>query len=148
MSDHAEIVELVVRFADAVNRLDVEQFEHVWAPEGHWIIDPPTDFELQLPRAEIATIFGDAMTANWASFLQLVHGTVVDIHGDHAHARSYLTEIAVPREGDFGYRNHGQYLDDLVRTDEGWRFARRHYRYLLHDDAPITGNTAPLGGVL
>jgi ketosteroid isomerase-like protein len=148
MADREDICELVVRFADAVNRLDLEQFQNVWTPEAKWIIDPPTDYISEGPRAEIASAWLDAMKARWTTFVQLVHGTVVDLDGDTAMARSYVTELGIPQEGDGGYYNHGTYVDTLERTPEGWLFRQRHYRYLYVDSAAIAGKGAPVGGVL
>jgi ketosteroid isomerase-like protein len=148
VSDRGDIVELVVRFADAVNRRDIPQFESVWTPEATWVIDPPTDVSIHAPRAEIAAGFDVANKERMRSFTQLVHGTVVDLDGDTARARSYLTEVGDPVAGDAGYFNHGVYFDELVRTAEGWRFAKRHYRYLYLDTRPIAGRGAPVGGVL
>jgi ketosteroid isomerase-like protein len=146
VSDRGDIVELVARFADAVNRLDLEQFEQLWTPEATWVIDPPTGLDMTATRQEITAMFGEGMRGNWSSFSQYVHGTVVDIDGERATARSYLAEIGIPREGDGGYHNHGTYLDELERTAEGWRFRRRHYRYLYLEAAALTGVGAPLGG--
>ncbi|MGO9154779.1 nuclear transport factor 2 family protein [Mycobacterium sp.] len=148
MSDRADVAELVVRFADAVNRLDVQQFENVWAPEATWVIDPPTDSRLEGSPHDIATAFGVGMRAAWQSFIQVVHGTVVDVCGDAARARSYLTELGAPLNTEEGYFNHGVYEDELARTEAGWRFTRRHYRYLYLDSRPIHGLAAPLGAVL
>ncbi len=148
MSDRADICELVVRFADAVNRLDVQAWENVWTPQATWIIDPPTDYTNSGSREKLAADFGELLTSSWKSFVQLVDGTMVDITGDTATARSYMTEMGVPLVGEHGYFNHGVYVDRLERTDEGWRFSQRRYQYLYLDAAPIPGTGAPLGGVI
>ena len=150
MSDREDIRELVVRFADALNRLDAVQFEYLWTPHATWIIDPPTDFASEAPREELAERFVDAIQTRYSTFFQLVQGTVVDIDvdGDVAFARSYVTELAIPRDGVQGYFNHGTYHDELERIDEGWRFRRRHYRYLYIDTRPIAGEGAPVGGTI
>jgi hypothetical protein len=146
VSDREDITELVVRFADAVNRLDVGQFESVWTPEATWLIDPPTGYSNTGPRAKLASDFGELLSSSWKSFVQLVQGTIVEIDGDRATARSYMTEVGVPLEGDHGYFNHGMYVDDLERTPEGWRFKQRRYRYYYLDDRRLAGIGAPLGG--
>jgi ketosteroid isomerase-like protein len=146
MSDDAVIRDLVARFADAVNRLDVVAFEALWTPEATWIIDPPTDYRSSGPRAEIASGFETGMRAGWKSFSQYVHGTVVELDGDRAVARSYLSELGIPAQGEGGYMNYGTYIDQLERTTDGWRFKERHYRYLYLDTSPLRGEGAPLGG--
>ena len=42
---------------------------------------------------------------------------------DQARARSYFLAVT-----DRGTDHWGRYLDDLVRTDGGWRFAHRRVR--------------------
>jgi ketosteroid isomerase-like protein len=148
VSDRGDICELVARFADAVNRLDLAAFEYLWTPEATWIIDPPTDYRSRGSRAEITAGFDQGMRGHWRSFSQYVHGTVVDFEpgGDAASVRSYLSEIGIPLEGDGGYSNHGTYIDRVERTAEGWRFRERHYRYLYLDGSTLHGEGAPLGG--
>jgi len=148
MSHRGDICELVARFADAVNRLDLEAFENLWTREATWIIDPPTDYRSSGSRAQITAGFGEGMRGHWRSFSQYVHGTVVDFApgGDAAQVRSYLSEIGIPLAGDSGYRNHGTYIDQVERTDEGWRFRQRHYRYLYLDVRAVPGEGAPVGG--
>jgi ketosteroid isomerase-like protein len=148
MSDEQEIRDNMLRFGDAVNRVDIAQFEATWAPEATWIIDPPTDYRSSGPREEIASAFGEALRATYESFVQIVHGAVVEVDGDRATARGWVTERGILIGGEKGYFNHGVYDDQLIRTGEGWRFSQRHYQYLYVDDAPLPGRGAPLGGVL
>ncbi|MFC8435462.1 nuclear transport factor 2 family protein [Streptomyces sp. NPDC057253] len=144
MTDRDDVLDLVARSADAVNRLDAEQFESLWTPEAAWVIDPPLDFTLEGSRAEIAKGFEAGMRAMWASFLQLIHSTTVDVDGDTATARTYLTEQGIRPDGT-GQLLHGVYEDTVVRTDEGWRFARRHFRYLYLDQPQLGGQAAATG---
>lgn len=147
VSDRGDILEAIARFADAVNRLDLAQFEGLWTPdEATWVIDPPTGLDMTATPAEIAAMFGPALQSNWTSFSQFLHGSVVDLDGDRATARSYLSEIGIPRDREGGYFNYGTYLDELERTGDGWRFRRRHYRYLYLDAAALPGEGAPVGG--
>jgi ketosteroid isomerase-like protein len=142
VGDQAEINELALRFADAVNRIDTDAFRDVWTPQATWIIDPPTDFRVSGPREEIATTFGEAMRATYEFFVQIPQSLLVEVSGDSATARSYLAEHGRTRAGG-GYFNYGYYLDELERTSEGWRFSSRHYGYLYVDDTVPSGKAFP-----
>jgi ketosteroid isomerase-like protein len=142
MRDRAEINELAVRFADAVNRIDTDAFRDVWAPQATWIIDPPTDFKISGTREEVAGTFGEAMRANYEFFVQIPQSLLIEVSGDTATARSYLTEHGRTRAGG-GYFNYGYYLDELTRTPEGLRFSIRHYVYLYVDDTVPPGKPFP-----
>ena len=55
--------------------------------------------------------------------------------GDRASCSSYSDALLVRRDHPQGSVFHvvGTYDDDLVRTDDGWRFSRRTYRYVWAD---------------
>lgn len=52
---------------------------------------------------------------------------VVDVEADRATARSYVRAVlqAVPDDGGSWIDALGHYDDELVRTSEGWRIAKR-----------------------
>jgi 3-phenylpropionate/cinnamic acid dioxygenase small subunit len=58
----------------------------------------------------------------------LVSNPVIDITGDRARVHAYLTVMNGREVG-----STGAYEDDLVRTEQGWRFARRVY---IRDETP------------
>ncbi|MDP9167883.1 MAG: nuclear transport factor 2 family protein, partial [Actinomycetota bacterium] len=47
--------------------------------------------------------------------------------GDTAQARTYVDGLIMFGEGDSGVNAIGFYDDDVVRTDAGWRIARRRF---------------------
>lgn len=147
MSDREDIVQLVARSADVVNRLDVAGYKNLWAPEATWIIDAPLNFKFQGSRDDLAVGFEAGMKMVWKSYIQLAHGTVVDVNGDKAHARTYITEQGIRLDGGNQFL-YGVYEDDLVRTNEGWRFSKRHFHYLHLNQQAISGQSAGIGSVL
>jgi uncharacterized protein (TIGR02246 family) len=146
-SPQEQIRNLVARFTDAVNRADAEAFRSVWTAEATWIIDPPTGLTTTDTREAIAAGMGQALPELWSSFIQSIHGAAIAVDGDRATGRVYVAEIGVHRERG-PERNLGVYDDVLERTAEGWRFRRRHYRYLHIDDSPIAGRIAAVGTTL
>jgi len=51
--------------------------------------------------------------------------------GNHLGARSYVDAIVMGPGNETGSRAIGYYDDDLVRTSDGWRIARRHFTMVL-----------------
>jgi 3-phenylpropionate/cinnamic acid dioxygenase small subunit len=47
--------------------------------------------------------------------------------GNHLAARSYVDAIVMGPHNETGSRSIGYYDDDLVRTGDGWKIARRHF---------------------
>lgn len=137
--DRTAIGELVVHASDAVTRSDWDAFEAVWAHDGVWEESEPMADRLETARGIRAAIA--ERTATVELFVQKVHGTVVTlIDGDHARATSTIEGLA--RVGGQGFRNYGVYYDDLVRTADGWRFARRFLQNVSVESPPLGGTAA------
>jgi hypothetical protein len=52
---------------------------------------------------------------------------VVDVDGDQASARTYVDAWITSVDNVSGINAIGFYDDELVRTDQGWRIARRTF---------------------
>ena len=72
------------------------------------------------------------MTSRYEGTMHALTNTLVTLDGDRAHSRTYLQAYhwlpvpngnGKPRPADFV--TTGVYIDDLQRTAEGWRIARR-----------------------
>jgi len=138
MVDEWDIRELAVRFADAITRGDFTDMPQLWMPDGVWRIMPPGDAHVEGGGEHIAEVLTERSAA-WQFFVQIVHHGLVRLDGDRAHARWYLTETARPAGGGDDYFNHGLYVDELVRTADGWRFSSRAYHYLYLDRSRLRG---------
>jgi hypothetical protein len=57
----------------------------------------------------------------------LVSSILVDGEGDRAMLRAYLQVVAMGDDGSLQVAVQGTYDDELVRTADGWRFARRSF---------------------
>ncbi|GAB4525862.1 MAG: hypothetical protein OHK0046_42160 [Anaerolineae bacterium] len=138
VEDEAAIRRLVYAFADAANRRDIAQFSSVWVDGGIWKISPPINFELTGTAETIGSAFGN-LISRWEFFIQSpLHG-IVEVDANRARARWYTQEIARAATDGTGHFNYGLYLDELVRTSDGWRFFSRTYHYLYLDDSPLHG---------
>ena len=64
----------------------------------------------------------------WPINLHLITNVMVDVDGDHARSRCYFQAPMGRRRADGSQEvitNAGHYLDELVRTADGWRIQQR-----------------------
>jgi 3-phenylpropionate/cinnamic acid dioxygenase small subunit len=124
--DRRDVSDLLVRYATAIDRRDWALFRTVF-----------TD-DCQLDYGEIGAWQGvDAVT----DFMERVHAMaghtlhrlsnqVIAVDGDRATARTYVDALIMAADnasGGAGVNGIGFYDDELVRTDAGWRIARRRF---------------------
>ena len=145
--DRAAIAELVVRFDDAVNRRDAEEFGKLWAEDAIWEIGDPMPMRVE---------GRERIVENWT---EMVGGTewlfrgsfagVINVDGDSATGRWPCIETGTFKaQGDApakGYDNRAMYEDRYIRTPDGWRFQHRRYLYLWLSNEKLPGNAVPLG---
>ena len=63
----------------------------------------------------------------------LVNNAAVELDGDSARSESAWCFVRYDAGGGPVLSAMGRYVDVLVRTDDGWRFARRE----VHRDTPV-----------
>jgi 3-phenylpropionate/cinnamic acid dioxygenase small subunit len=121
--DRQHISELLVRYATGIDRRDWPLFRTVF-----------TD-DCELDYGVIGTWKGlDAV----AEFMEQVHAMAghtlhrlsnqsIKVDGDAAEARTYIDGLIMAADNTSGVNAIGFYDDDIVRTADGWRIARRRY---------------------
>jgi 3-phenylpropionate/cinnamic acid dioxygenase small subunit len=121
--DRQDISELLVRYATGIDRRDWALFRTVF-----------TD-DCELDYGEIGVWNGiDAV----AEFMEQVHAMAgytmhrlsnlaITVDGDKAGARTYIDGLIMAGDNKSGVNAIGFYDDEFVRTDVGWRIARRRY---------------------
>lgn len=121
--DHRTIVDVLNRYATGIDRRDWPLFRTVF-----------TD-NCVLDYGEIGTWNGvDAV----AEFMEQAHAMaghtmhrltnqVIAVDGDTAQARTYVDGLIMAADNASGVNAIGYYDDDIVRTDDGWRIARRKF---------------------
>lgn len=112
---------LIDRYSDAANRCDPEDMAAVYAEDGEVV---PLGGAPIRGRKALAEVF--AQTISQMEFInQVCSGIVIEQTESGATSRCTVTEFAKRREKDKLDIFLGTYEDVLVRTDEGWLFARR-----------------------
>ncbi|OBB45713.1 MULTISPECIES: nuclear transport factor 2 family protein [unclassified Mycobacterium] len=122
-ADKAQIAEVLIRYATGIDFKDWKLFRTCWADE------------VDIDYGDLGTFTDpDAFT----TLMEQIHGgmgqtyhrisnIVVDVDADRATARSYVRAVlqAVPDDGGSWIDALGHYDDELVRTADGWRIAKR-----------------------
>jgi hypothetical protein len=140
--DDVAIRSLTARFADAVNRAATSELAGLWTADGVWelplgSIEGPDAIAAELSR----------LLAHHQRLVQLLAGGEILVVGDNASARWYLTELALGVDGvtrSFA----GCYQDEIVRTPDGWRFARRRYQPVLRASGELEASSVDWPGAL
>jgi ketosteroid isomerase-like protein len=121
--DKQDIAAVIMCYATGIDRRDWPLFRTVF-----------TD-DCELDYGEIGSFKGvDAIT----EFMQQAHAMaghtmhrltnqVIAVDGDTAEARTYVDALIMVGDSGSGVNAAGFYDDDLVRTDDGWRVARRNF---------------------
>lgn len=139
--DELAIRDTAARFTDAVNRSDGPALGELFTDDGEWLVPGmPTT----VGRAAAAERI-EGLRTTFANLVQLMHSGHVNIDGDRATARWYLSETASSADGaSFAFT--GIYEDEFVRTADGWRFARRAFTFLYRGKAELAGKWYPHPG--
>ncbi|MEB3031700.1 nuclear transport factor 2 family protein [[Mycobacterium] nativiensis] len=121
--DRTDITDLLIRYATGIDRRDWSLFRTVFTS------DCDADY------GEIGVWHGvDAI----ADFMEKVHAMaghtlhrltnhVITVDGDTAQARTYVDALVMAADNRSGVNGVGFYDDELVRTVDGWRIARRRF---------------------
>jgi ketosteroid isomerase-like protein len=143
-ADVIAINHLAVAYAEAVCRGEIEEAGEVYADDG--VLSSPTT-EDAVGREEIAALIRKTV-APFDFIFQTVQPGLVHVDGDQATARFPITEWGRRTSDGMGVQFLGFYDDDLVRTQEGWRFAhRRLVPRTLGKPASFTGRVHDLAGL-
>lgn len=140
--DIAEVVNTINLYPIAVDSQQWALFDRVFTDDAETDFGGPAVFSGLEP---IKQIF-DAIHAPFSATQHATRGHHVDLAGDRATCLSYvharfIREVA----GDGGnmFESIGWYDDSLVRTQQGWRIARRVCRTIWSGGNPAVLQTTP-----
>ena len=142
IADRVEIEALRGEFTDAVMMNDHDRLASLFTPDGAVRI-PLGDIEA-VGREGIRAL-GKRRQARADYFLQTTHPGTIQLDGDTATGRAYLSELAHWRDGG-SHLNYFVYHDRYQRTPDGWKFTERvaEFRYL--DATPLAGSAPSTAG--
>ena len=136
IADRVEIEALRAEFTDASMMLDFDRFASLFTEDGAWRMPHINeDFD---SRDEIRAGV-ERLRPTWEYFVQTVHPGTIQLDGDSAVGRSYVSEFGRFRNGS-STLNYSIYHDRYERTQDGWKFAERVYEVRYVDNSPLAGS--------
>jgi ketosteroid isomerase-like protein len=136
ITDRVEIEALRGEFTDAVMMNDHDRLASLFTPGGAVRI-PLANIEAT-GREEIRAL-GERRQALTDYFVQTTHPGTIQLDGDTATGRAYLSEVAHLRDGG-AHLNYFVYHDRYQRTPDGWKFVERVAEFRYVDTTPLAGS--------
>ena len=136
IADRVEIEALRGEFTDAVMMRDYDRVAALFTTDG----------ALRMPNVPVEAVgpeeiraFGRRALAMWDFFVQTTHPGTIQLDGDTAAGRAYISELIRFRDGN-SHLNHAVYHDRYQRTPDGWKFTERVYEIRYLDESPLAGS--------
>ncbi len=124
MSDRNDIQQVINTYSVMASQGKVREMAETYATDGIWSV-PGIGLEVTGHAAIIAA--GQAVTSKLDYIVQLNSPALIKVEGDRATAQSMIRECGKYAGKQVALEVLGRYEDELVRTVEGWRFARRSF---------------------
>lgn len=135
MQDEYAIQRLINTYSQNGSLGDWDRTIDTYLPEGVWEIP---HFAMRFEgHAAIRQALSDFF-ASMDYVVQMNGPALIDVDGDHATARSPVHEGGKVAGKDEGFAYFGFYEDEIVRTPQGWKFARRVFRGTGSSLYPLT----------
>ena len=135
IADRVEIEALRGEFTDAVMMRDYDRLASLFTPDGA-VRMPHINAEAS-SREEIRAGI-ERMQGLWDCFVQNAHPGMIELDGDTAIGRTYISELMHGRPGS--HLNYAIYHDSYRRTPDGWKFSERVYEIRYVDTTPLAGS--------
>jgi ketosteroid isomerase-like protein len=142
IADRVEIEALRGEFTDAAMMCDYNRAASLFTPDG--VLRMPY-VNVELSGREEIRAFGARREALVDYLVQTTHPGTIQIAGDTASGRAYLSELIRLRDGS-SHLNYAIYHDRYQRTPDGWKFTERVYEIRYLDSTPLAGSAPEAGG--
>ena len=142
IADRVEIEALRGEFTDAVMMRDYDRLASLFAEDG--VVRIPHINAEATSREEIRAGV-ERMQGLWEYFVQTAHPGTIQLEGDTALGRAYISELMHGRDGS-SQLNYAVYHDRYRRTPDGWRFTERVYEVRYLDTTPLAGSAPHAAG--
>jgi 3-phenylpropionate/cinnamic acid dioxygenase small subunit len=119
--DRADITDMLLRYATGIDRRDWTTFRSAFTEDCVLDYGEIGSFD----GLDAVTDFMEQSHAMAGHTLHRLSNIVIILDGDRATARTYVDGLILAPDNASGVSAVGIYDDDLVRSDHGWRIARR-----------------------
>jgi ketosteroid isomerase-like protein len=135
IADRVEIEALRGEFTDAVMMNDHDRLASLFTPDGAVRISLAN---IEAVGREAIRGLGERRQALADYFVQTTHPGTIQLNGDSATGRAYLSEVAHLHDGG-SQLNYFVYHDRYQRTPDGWKFTERAAEFRYVDTTPLAG---------
>jgi hypothetical protein len=135
IADRFEIEALRGEFTDAGMMRDYDRFASLFTQAGLLRIPNIAEF---VSREEIRAGI-ERLQGLWDYFVQNAHPGMIQLEGETAVGRAYVSEFGRFRDGS-SHSNYAVYHDRYQRTPDGWKFTERVYEIKYLDTTPLAGS--------
>jgi 3-phenylpropionate/cinnamic acid dioxygenase small subunit len=115
---------VLVRYATGIDRRDWDLFRTCFTAD---VEADYGDIGVWHGIDEITRFMIDIHAGCGHTLHRITNIAVTAVDDDHAEARAYVDALVMFAGNAGGVRAAGYYDDELVRGDDGWRIARRHF---------------------
>lgn len=129
LADELAIRDLVSRYADAVNRRDLQLWRSTWAPHAEWHIAGRA-----IAGREAICEYWEAAMSGFEGVIQMVAQGTVTISEDRAAGAWTIWEVGL--RGGAGSLVVGSYADRYSKAASGWSFAARAFTVCYRGGLP------------
>lgn len=126
LEDRIAIREVLETYADAVNRVDEELWASIWAEDSHWDLSHYPELGIVEGKEAIVALWRDAMP-HYPKLSFLVSVGMIQVDGDQAQARTYISEVYEDPETLKDKRARACYHDKLVKRGGAWLLQSRSF---------------------
>lgn len=122
-ADEHDIADVLLRYATGIDRRDWDLFRTCFTD------DVLAEYEGLDPwhSAEEITTFMATSHVDMGHTMHRLSNLAITVDGNTATARTYVDALLMAPDGQTGLNPRGYYDDDLIRTPDGWRIARRRF---------------------
>ena len=142
IADRVEIEALRGDFTDAAMMRDRSRMASLFTPDG--VLRMP-NVPAELAGREQILAGGERLQELWDFFVQNTHPGPIQLDGDTASGRAYMSELIRLRDGR-SELNYAIYHDRYRRTPDGWKFTERVYEIRYRDTTPLAGSAPHAAG--
>ena len=133
ISDRIEIQDLMVRYARAIDTKDYGLLDTCFMPDAH--VDYVSSGGVAGKYPEVRVWLEKALSP-FSHMMHFIGNTTLELDGDRASARTYVVNpmgFTNPDGSLHVFTVYAHYVDELSRTPDGWRIAKRVEEQTLLD---------------
>jgi hypothetical protein len=143
VSDRIEIGDLLVRYTRAIDDKDWVLLDSVFTPDAD--IDYTTSGGIKGSYPEVREWLGKALAA-FPITIHAITNSTIELDGDRATGKTLVNNpMVIPQAGggQTQFTVWAWYVDELVRTKDGWRISKRFEDQVFVEGGPPADHVIP-----